>query len=338
MKKANFIFLGECIVITALLLLIGSLIRTDERYVYGKETEAASSKEQIEEPFTDGGQVQYARDLLNEQKNTVSGNETVSDNGLAPEKTVSENELNPEETVSDNDISGEDGQLRIAVFGDSIWDDKRGEDGISERLEEMLQAEVYNCAIGGTSAAVVSSPTDLREGWNSKSVNGLMYVAREEESSSLLEGLPAKEEIEAVDFTTVDYLIISYGLNDYFSGVEIYPEDMYDMTSYVGAIRHAVAKMTETYPNLEVLIIGPTYTNLTTELSEGDLEDYVEAAKLVSEEYETAFLDAYHELGIQEENQKHYLYDRVHLSAEGRALYAEYVSNKLIELESEKAE
>ena len=30
------------------------------------------------------------------------------------------------------DISG-DGKVNIVIFGDSIWDDKRGEDGISEQ-------------------------------------------------------------------------------------------------------------------------------------------------------------------------------------------------------------
>lgn len=340
MRKVNVVFLGECIVIVGLLILIGSLIRTDEPYVFGKETKAASAEEKREENEADGGQVQYAKDILKEQQtDAVSDNGMVSGNGVVSgNETVSDNGVVSEGTVSDNDSPQEDGQLRIAVFGDSIWDDKRGEDGISERLEEMLDAEVYNCAIGGTSAAVVSSPTDVRKGWSSKSINGLMYIARGEENSALLEGLPAKEEMEAVDFHTVDYLIISYGLNDYFSGVEIYPEDMFDMSSYVGALRHTVAKMTETYPHLEVMIISPTYTEFSTALSKGGLEDYAAAAKAVSEEYGTAFLDVYHELGINAENKTQYLYDGVHLTAEGRALYAEYVSNKLIEIRNKKAE
>ncbi|MGN0307202.1 MAG: SGNH/GDSL hydrolase family protein [Lachnospiraceae bacterium] len=317
MKKANVIFLGECLIIVALLVLIGRLISTDDRYVLGKEKkEEASQETELIEENTEGGQIQYAKDIL-QQERTV---------GYSA-KTVSENLLEADSSKND------DGEITVAVFGDSIWDDKRGADGVSERLEEMLGVTVYNCSIGGTSAAVVSDPTDVREGWSSKSVNGLMYIARKEESSEFLEGLPAKEIIDAVNFEEVDYLIISYGLNDYFSGVEIYPEDMYDMTTYVGALRHTVAKMTETYPEMEVLLIAPSYTEFSTELSEGSVEDYVAAAKEVSEEYGTAFLDTYHDLGINGENKNQYLYDGVHLSAEGRALYADFVAAKLTEME-----
>lgn len=322
MKKVNMVFLGECLIIIALLVLIGRLISTDGRYILGKEkAEEASQETEIRGENTEGGQIQYAKDIL-QQERTVSYSA----------EAVSENQLQTDSPKSDDE------EIAVAVFGDSIWDDKRGADGVSERLEQMLGITVYNCSIGGTSAAVVSEPTDVREGWSSKSVNGLMYIARKEESSKLLEGLPAKEIIDAVNFEEVDYLIISYGLNDYFSGVEIYPEDMYDMTTYVGALRHAVAKMTETYPEMEVLLLAPSYTEFSTELSEGSVGDYVAAAKEVSEEYGTAFLDIYHDLGINGENQNQYLYDGVHLSEEGRAVYAEYVSQKLLEMIQNKSE
>lgn len=330
MKKVNVVFLGECVVIVALLLLIGNLIQTENRYVWGKEKEeAASVEERIDQEEADSGQVQYAKDLLNEQKKAaVSANETVS-----LQETVSE-----KETVSGNESADADGDIKIAVFGDSIWDDKRGEDGISERLEEMLDVEVYNCAVGGTSAAVISDPTDLREGWRSISLNGLMYIARGEENSAILEDKPAREEIDGVDFKEVDYLLISYGLNDFFSRVVIYPEDMYDMTTYVGALRHAVAKMTETYPDMEVIIIGPTYTEHFADPNVDSLEEYAQAARTVAEEYNVHFLDMYHGLGINAENKTQYLDDGVHLTAEGRALYADYVSQKLKEIGNGKVE
>ena len=44
MRKVNVVFLGECIIIVALLLLIGNLLRTEENYVWGKE--AAENAEQ----------------------------------------------------------------------------------------------------------------------------------------------------------------------------------------------------------------------------------------------------------------------------------------------------
>lgn len=322
MKKVNLMFLGECVIIVALLLLIGSLLKENPTVALGKEKEDYGlSNEAQQESGKQAENVQYAKDILEQRMGQdISGNdETVSGN-----------------SVSENQTLQTDEEIKIVVFGDSIWDMQRGTDGISERLEEKLGVEIYNCAIGGTTAAVVSESTDLREGWKSYSLNGMMYAARGEVSAnSLLQNLPALEEIKSIDFNEVDYLIISYGLNDYFSSVEIYPQDMYDMETYVGALRHAVAKMTETYPDLEVILVSPTYCELYADPNKESLEAYAEGARMVAEERGTYFWDVYHDLGINEENKKLYLSDGVHLSEQGRELYAGYAAQRLAEIKAE---
>ncbi|MGN0306148.1 MAG: SGNH/GDSL hydrolase family protein [Lachnospiraceae bacterium] len=325
MKKINIVFLGECIIIAALLLLIGSLLRESPVTALGKEKEDCSIAEATEakEENQSVENIQYAKDLLaQKQEQEVSGNE-----GAVSQNSVSENQ-----TMQADEES-------IVVFADSIWDGERGADGISERLEESLGVEVYNCSIGGTTAAVVSEPTDLREGWKSYSLNGLMYIARKEVSAdSLLTDLPALEEIKSIDFNEADYLIIAYGLNDFFSRVDIYPNDMFDMSTYVGALRHAVAKMKETFPDLKIILVAPTYCELYDDPNEESLEAYAEAVRMVAQEYGTYFWDMYHELGINAQNKDQYLEDGVHLSAEGRKLYADYAAGRLVEIRSDKME
>ncbi len=333
MRKVNVVFLGECIIIVALLLLIGNLLRTEESYVWGKEattTDGLLVEEDAPKKEEESGITQFAKDLLGEQQSlTVSGNWDMSVSG----NQVSGN------SVSANQAEGEapqkDDKLRIAVFGDSIWDSARGVDGIAEKLEGMLGAKVFNCAIGGSTAAVVSETTNMLEGWSSWSLNGLMYAAKGEVSpDSFLSQTSAYEPIKEVDFDEVDYLVIAYGLNDFFSRVKIYPQDMFDMTTYVGALRHGVAKMQEAYPDLKIILIGPTYCEQYADPNVDSLERYVEGTATVADEYDTYFIDMYHDMGIDGVNKNQYLADGVHLNAEGRQIYAEDVAELISGIEA----
>ena len=105
MRKVNVVFLGECIIIVALLLLIGNLLRTEENYVWGKEAAEAESLTEEEPPKgEESGIIQYARDLLGEEQNqTVSGNYQASISGnRTSENTVSGNQTE-EMTAQENE-------------------------------------------------------------------------------------------------------------------------------------------------------------------------------------------------------------------------------------------
>ena len=251
-------------------------------------------------------------------------------------------EVNPD-TISGNTI--DDGELNIVIFGDSIWDDERYYDGVGEQLAQMTGANVYNCAMGGTGAALVNESTDV-ETWDSRSLNGMTYIATgRADAYSQLDGYAAKDIIESIDFNKVDYFVFSYGLNDYFSSVDVMPEDLLDMTTYVGALRHGTQIMRQTYPQARYLIIAPTYCVFSNneqglvdsnnkDFGEGTLEAYVEGAALVAQEYNTLYLDAYHNFGINQDTASTYLKDGIHLTAEGRKLYAKQVADFINNLEN----
>ena len=238
------------------------------------------------------------------------------------------------DTVSGNVI--EEDVIKIVVFGDSIWDEGRGTDGISEQIMEKLDVEIYNCAIGGTTAAVTGESTQWYD-WKSRSFNGMMYIANDVVSADqIIPDADAYDVITKVDFDEVDYVIVSYGLNDYFLDIPIYPQAYYDTTSYVGALRHGIHKLREEYPQLKFILTSPTYCEWFKGERQFELGAYVEAARSVAQEMEVEFLDMYHALGKTPDEKMEYLSDGVHLNEEGRQLYAHSVIEFLKQLEKEE--
>lgn len=326
MKKHNFVFVGECVIVIALLVLIGLLIKDDNRGVQKEKTvnSVVVSNDElekvVEDNFVEVSSVKESEDL-----SKVAVETSV--------KSVS----NREESVSDNDVlQVDEDKVKIVVFGDSIWNEGRGTDGISEQVMEQLDVEIYNCAIGGTTAAVDGDVPE-REEWDSRSFSGMVYVARGiVDPDELMPDDAACEVIKQVDFNEVDYVIVSYGLNDYFSDITVYPKEYYDKSSYVGALRYGIHRLQKSFPNLEIILTSPTYCEWFKGERQFELGRYVECARGVAQEMDVHFLDMYHALGKNPEEKMEYLSDGVHLTSEGRALYANSVIEYLKQLDADK--
>jgi len=331
MKKINMYFIGECIIIVLLLVIIGLLLK-------GKGTEnlnqpaELSAKEVIVEEESNSV-VDAAGSGIQKVADVFSGKDVLEAAEETPEETTVE-------SVSDNNVVRISDVLegkKIVVFGDSIWNDARGEDGVSEYLMALTGSTVYNCAIGGTSAAVIGESTEFSYDWRSQSFNGMVYVANKLLPADLvLEGTDACEVIKQVDFSTVDYILVSYGLNDFFSGVSIYPKEYYELTNYVGALRNGILHLREHYPQAKIVLVTPTYTKMFEGEKEFEIGDYVEAMRSVSQEMNTGLADMFHILGEDPGSRLEHLDDGVHLSAEGREIYANGIAWYLTEIEKEK--
>lgn len=326
MKKHNFVFVGECVIVIALLVLIGLLIKDDNRGVQKEKTvnsvvvSTDELEKVVEDNFVEASSVKESEDL-----SKVAVETSV--------KSVS----NREESVSDNDVlQVDEDKVKIVVFGDSIWNEGRGTDGISEQVMEQLDVEIYNCAIGGTTAAVDGDVPE-REEWDSRSFGGMVYVARGIiDADELMPDDAACEVIKQVDFNEVDYVIVSYGLNDYFSDITVYPKEYYDKSSYVGALRYGIHRLQKSFPHLEIILTSPTYCEWFKGERQFELGRYVECARGVAQEMDVHFLDMYHALGKNPEEKMEYLSDGVHLTSEGRALYANSVIEYLKQLDADK--
>jgi len=145
----------------------------------------------------------------------------------------------------------------------------------------------------------------------------------------LLSDDKAGEIIQNVNFDEVDYIIVSYGLNDYFSDVPVYPKEYYDVYSYIGALRHGITKLKKSFPQVEIILTSPTYCSWFQGERQYELGAYTEAARSVADEFEVHFLDMYHALGKTPDEKTQYLSDGVHLTEEGATLYANWVIENL---------
>ena len=328
MKKHNFIFLGECAIVIAILALIAVLVRDEKREQFTGESVTAVVE--VTEDNDEAGEFEtVVAEVVEESVPAESGEEVVFE--------VSEEEKTEMESLIDENSENKEDKVKIVVFGDSIWGDGRGEDGISEQvMEQMPNVEIYNCAIGGTSAAL-EGETQTWENWDSRSFNGMMYIATGViPAEDLIAQDAAYEVMKTVDFNEMDYVIVSYGINDYFSDIPIYPQEYYDLTSYVGALRHGIRKMQKQYPHLEFILTSPTYTGWFSGERQFELGEYVEAARSVAEELDTHFIDMYHAFGKSADEKTEYLDDGVHLTAEGRWMYSRSVIDCLKALEKEE--
>ena len=331
MKKGNLYFIGECIIIILLLVIIGLLLKGEgkEKVNIPEELPVAESVVENEsasvmDAVSSG--IQRVADIVNGQE-TPEAIEEIS------EETMTESVSNNNMTRISNVLEGK----KIVVFGDSIWNDARGTDGVSEYLMGLTGSTVYNCAIGGTSAAVIGESTEFSYDWRSQSFNGMVYVANKLLPADLvLEGTEACEVIKQVDFSTVDYILVSYGLNDFFSGVSIYPNEYYELSNYVGALRNGILHLREHYPQAKIVLVTPTYTKLFEGEKEFEIGDYVEAMRSVSQEMNTELADMFHVLGEDQESRLEHLEDGVHLSEEGREIYAKGIAWYLTEIEKAK--
>lgn len=260
------------------------------------------------------------------------------------EDAVTEQASASEETMSENAIAEEKERKQIVVFGDSIWDSSRDETGIAARLSDYMNADVYNCSIGGTRASLKDGESsDNYEKWDSTSLSGLVNVAvGKVDPEIFLEGYPAGGVIRNIDFSKTDYFIIAYGLNDYFSGAILNVEGgrEWDAHGYGGALRYAIDELNGKFPDAQILLISPTYCQFwkdgvmytdsnMKDFGGGPLTIYANVCRNVAENENTLYIDAYTKMGINIYTAEDYLEDGIHLTAAGRELYAKAVSSCL---------
>lgn len=304
-------------------------------------------------------QLQEEIDRLNEQLAQYTGSEATTEETVVPpaetaSSEIAENTENAQEsqTVPDNPAEPEetsentenDDRTQIVVFGDSIWDSTRDETGIAYLVSQYTGADVYNCAIGGTRATLkAGESSENYDTWDSTSLSGMVNVAiGKVDPEIFLEGYITGGIIRNIDFSKTDYFIIAYGLNDYFAGAPLNADNpnSWDAHGYGGALRFAVDRLRNAYPDAQILLISPTYCQFwkdgymytdsnMKDFGGGTLTDYANVCQNVAETQNTLFIDGYSTLGINTYTAEDYLEDGVHLTAAGRELYAKAVSSCL---------
>lgn len=247
-----------------------------------------------------------------------------------------------------------DTQAQILFLGDSILGQYRDETSIPALVGEMLDTEVFNGAFGGTTMSLQNR--DYRDAyyWDGLSFSrltraiaaqdfGLQQTIRTKDYVTM-DFRDIVDELDRLDLTSVQTVVISYGMNDYTTGSPIggenSPEDPYTME---GAMRTGIRYLQRSYPQIRIIFISPTYcwfvntlgtTNETCESNDyggGYLEEYVEAQRRVAGECGVEFVDLYHAYYPHEEYGDWSLYtnDGIHPSEAGRQKIAETLAKWL---------
>ena len=236
---------------------------------------------------------------------------------------------------------------QIVVLGDSIFGQVRDETAVSEQLSTLLGQEIFNGAMGGTSASRINREGRLAYSKDSLSFAMISRAAlledfgwqqatrvRESNTEYFSEVI---DDLEKIDFSGVDILLVSYGLNDYHAGVPLdNPEDPYDPYTFAGAFRSGLSAWRKAYPDLRIILLTSTYSwydyaeETCEEKDEGGgiLEDYINMEIQVAEEMDVEILDLYHDFYPHEtwEDWKLYTRDGLHPNEAGRQLLAETIA------------
>lgn len=257
-----------------------------------------------------------------------------------------------EQVVTEEDQTKPEGHpLQLVFLGDSIFDNNRDGTGVPYLTSKLCDADVYNLAIGGTSASIEMDEEGSVEQWTSRSFCGVVNAMLGLIPTDIFEGTVAKELLDDpdIDFTQTDYFIVQYGINDFFRGVRQSNVD-YDgdnKKTYVGAMRYGIGNLTEVAPDATVIVCSPMFAQFykdghligdsnMMDNGSGTLADYVGTCNYIANETQSVFFNAYLDLGIDAYTAEEYLEDGVHLTEAGRRLYAEALAKIILDYEETK--
>lgn len=270
------------------------------------------------------------------------------------ESVISEIQLTePEQeqvVTEDDQIMSSGSNLQIVFLGDSIFDSNRDGTGVPYLTAKQCAADLYNLAIGGTSASIDIDEQRENELWTSTSLMGVIKAMEGDIPTDIFQGTRTKELLDDtdIDWSVTDYFVVEYGLNDFFKAAPLSnDENGYDMATYAGALRCAVSTLKSIAPDATVILCGPNYARFfsgnwmigdgnTLNTGYGTLADYKGICEYIAGEQQAEFFDAYLGLGIDGYTAEEYLEDGVHLTEAGRQLYADALARKILDYEKNK--
>lgn len=235
----------------------------------------------------------------------------------------------------------------ILILGDSLIGKESGSTGIAAIIAEITGATVYNGAITGSTVGANSnaemaafSLTAIAEALATNSFSdqdaALSAIASTDKYPNLEKNL---QTLKSVNLAEIDYVILSYGLDDYDNATPISSGS----ASFKASIRSGIEALYEA-ADLKIYISSPTFRHYTYSLGEVSgssdnrknsanhtLESYVDALVELAEEYNISSIDNYHFLGINDLNIDYYyeypFYDVP--NKVGRTLLARHIAAKI---------
>lgn len=247
-----------------------------------------------------------------------------------------------------------DTRVQVLFLGDSIIGQYRDETSIPALVASRMGVSVFNGDFGGTTMSRQNRESRDAYYWDGLSFAQLAKAVAVQDFGGQ-QTIRTKnyvtmnfgdivDELDGLDFSSVEILVVSYGMNDYTTGSPICdPENTENVNTMVGAMRTGIRFLRQSYPTLRIVFVSPTYCWLLDSVSGaiddcehrdfggGYLEEYVEAQRSVAQECGVEFLDLYHDYYPHEKPQDWWLYteDGIHPNEDGRQKIAETLADYL---------
>ena len=249
---------------------------------------------------------------------------------------------------------------QVLFLGDSNIDFSFGGTKIPNMFEEKTGYVAYNVAIGGTCAANTSPYIDYD---NYYTLLSFFNITKMLETGDFTAVIRNRDKVNAsnsnlfekytilnhLDYSVMDYVVIHYGLNDYYCGTTITGENPYDENTYEGALRAGIEKVHKACPNAKIILSSITYTRYETgdggtvsgferNFGGGTIDKYRDGMEKISKEYPyTVFLDNLSRMGIDDSNysEEGYYHDAMHFDEKGREIYTEGLVKLISSIEEE---
>lgn len=244
--------------------------------------------------------------------------------------------------------------MQIVFMGDGILDRDREDDGVAPLISQACNARIYNMAISGTAASLMPDEQYDFETWTSMGLLGVVNAILGNIDSGIFDGYRAGEVLSECDFSETDYFVIEYGINDFLC--RQIPQSIYladggvleigELHTYSGALERAVTLLQDNFPNAKILLIPPHYCQVfeedtgtyvgdaySVDYGHGSLVDFYRCAEYVAKQHakeSVIFYDTIENSGIDAYTADDYLQDGIHLTAEGRRVYADYASGLIM--------
>lgn len=275
--------------------------------------------------------------------------EEVSSSDASVEASTEEVKAEEKETESEGE---EDNVVNIVCFGDSQLANGRddGTDIPHLLAPKIPDSRVFNMAIGGTTASVEQSTSDITPSkLSSLSFLGMVYCfAGKSDRDATLESLPGiLNTMNSIDPKDVDYYVLSYGTNDFLSNVPMdtdYYASMNDKAHTVyGAMSLGITELKAISPNATFIIITPFYGIYVDDSGAyigdsyivsngiGTLSEYAEKVKNVADDNKCYLLDGMFrtKFDLYVDTASEYLMDNLHLNLTGRQIVTRILAHNI---------
>ena len=318
------------------------------------------SWEQVEDTLQEDEKPEtQPEEMVSEEEDNLSTTEDLKEEEPVEEIELDWGEVEVDETVlttdghkevkEDEKMMDEEDHLQLVFLGDSIFDMARDGTGVPYLTAEALDASCYNLAIGGTCAALHKDESADYEKWDSSSVLGVAKAVAGLVSPDAFSKYHARDVFDSCDFSKTDYFIVECGTNDFLSQ---YPIDLnqggtYQWYTYYGAVQSIVGDLLTAYPDAKVIFCTPHYEQFhfkdkgiagdvnILDLGRGPLINYIAAGHNAAQMAGAYAINCYDELPINGYTADEYLLDGIHLTEEGRRVYAEMLVKTINHLEME---